>query len=138
MESRSGVKIRSQDMESWSQDQESRSEVKIRSQDQESRWKPELLFKTGMISLISKTEFIKSWSRLKRVCLVWLLELTEFIVWNILRSRTLGCKDLGIRKSEFVAKTQFLSEIKMSVKYILKSCYWYPLLQFLNLMDLSA
>ena len=26
-----------------------------------------------------------------------------------IRFRTLGCKDIGIRKSEFVAKTQFLS-----------------------------
>ena len=29
-----------------------------------------------------------------------------------LRSITLGCKDKGIRKSEFVAKSQFLSDRK--------------------------
>ena len=27
-----------------------------------------------------------------------------------LRSTTLGCKDIGIKKSEFVAKTQYLSQ----------------------------
>ena len=40
-----------------------------------------------------------------------LSDITEFIVWNIyLRYSTMGYKDIGIRKSEFVAKTQFLSK----------------------------
>ena len=31
---------------------------------------------------------------------------------------TLGCKDIGIRKSEFVAKTQFLSDIVVFLTFI--------------------
>ena len=34
-----------------------------------------------------------------------LFDLTEFIVWNIDMSTTLGCKDIGIRKSKFMTKT---------------------------------
>ena len=36
-----------------------------------------------------------------------LFDLTNFIIWNIYMSTTLRCKNIGIRKSEFVAKTQF-------------------------------
>ena len=36
------------------------------------------------------------------------LDLTEFIDWNISGLHTLVYKDIGIRKWEFVAKTQFL------------------------------
>ena len=32
-------------------------------------------------------------------------------------SMLLGCKDIGIRKSEFVAKTQFLSIWKVNMVY---------------------
>ena len=39
---------------------------------------------------------------------IYLFYLTEFTVLNYLRSKKLGCKDIEIRKSEFVAKTQFL------------------------------
>ena len=38
-----------------------------------------------------------------------LFYVTKFIVWNINRSTTLGCKDIGFRKSELVAKTRFIS-----------------------------
>ena len=34
-----------------------------------------------------------------------------------LRSTALGCKDIGIRKSEFVAKTQILYQV-LQMKYI--------------------
>ena len=35
------------------------------------------------------------------------------IFWNLkyLRSRTLGCKNIEMRKSEFVAKTQFIYDL---------------------------
>ena len=39
-----------------------------------------------------------------------LFDLTVYSVWNILGPRhwVMGCKDIGIVKSEFVANTQFL------------------------------
>ena len=36
-----------------------------------------------------------------------LFDLTELLVLKYLRSSTLWCKDIGIRKPEFVAKAQF-------------------------------
>lgn len=40
-----------------------------------------------------------------------ILDLKELIVWNIIELQYWGpmCKDIGIKKSAFVAKTQFLS-----------------------------
>ena len=38
-----------------------------------------------------------------------LFDRTELIVWNILRSTQLGCKDMGIRKFYFVAKKTVLN-----------------------------
>ena len=43
-------------------------------------------------------------------CIISLITLTKFIVLNI-RTTTLEYKDIGIRKSEFVVKTQFLSTL---------------------------
>ena len=40
-----------------------------------------------------------------------LFDLTEYIVWNIKGSNLSGCKDKGIKKWEFVAKTQFLCSV---------------------------
>ena len=37
-----------------------------------------------------------------------LFNITEFITW---KSKALGCKDIGVRYSGFVAKTQFLTPI---------------------------
>ena len=44
---------------------------------------------------------------------LWLFDPSEFIVWNIYGSTTLGCRDKGIKKSEFVAITQFLCQQNM-------------------------
>ena len=65
------------------------------------------------LSLCPKFEFSNSC-----ICATWLCKLLicqTQIIWSIrihslkyLKSTTLGCKDIGIRKSEFVAKTQFI------------------------------
>ena len=71
----------------------------------------------------------------------WYFKLTIFdltvfiIVWNM--SRTLGCKDLGIRISECVAKTQFLYivlQLNISIRsltLITKSCYSHAIQKFI-------
>ena len=46
---------------------------------------------------------------------LWYFKRTLTYVTEYLRSTTLGCKDIGIRKSEFVgaAKTQFLCHLNV-------------------------
>ena len=58
-----------------------------------------------------------------------LFNLTEIIVWKFesLRSATLVCNEIGIRKSEFVAKTQFLFKIKnIPVNAIIETVHFNP------------
>ena len=40
----------------------------------------------------------------------------DYYSLKYLRSKTLGCKDKGIRKSEFVTKTQFLCKVNHEVQ----------------------
>ena len=42
-----------------------------------------------------------------------MFDLTEYIIKNI----KLGCKNIGMRKSEFVAKTRFLKDSIITMKY---------------------
>ena len=50
-----------------------------------------------------------------------LFDLTEFIVWNNKGHTTLGCNDIEIRESEFVAKTQFLYVMLCHLCFVIKS-----------------
>jgi len=58
----------------------------------------------------------------------WIILSNRIHSLKYLRSTTLGCKDIGIRKSEFVAKTQFLWLIKQWNIYL----KWEPRKIFLS------
>ena len=71
------------------------------------------------MSVFSRQKELNLWNKIKylnlnifrtRCCkpMIFQTFITEFLVLNIIMPATFGSKDIVIRKSEFVAKTQFL------------------------------
>ncbi len=60
-----------------------------------------------------------------------LFNLTEFIVFKIPKSTTLSCKNIGIRKSEFAAKTHSFED-SLVLKASQRPGFWFYLTKLLK------
>ena len=85
----------------------------------------DIILKGKELSLCHKLKFSNPYIFAILKCISLIFQ-TQIISSNIihslkyLRSTTISCKDIGIRKSEFVAKTQFLSAFSIHLVFLVR------------------